>query len=106
MVDTPSATATDLGCVYTLHVDEDGTGMLSVAAGWVAFEFNGRESFVPAGASARTDPRDRSRHAAVRRCRAAMQAALDEFDYGTDGAAKAQAPPASCLAARRDRATR
>jgi hypothetical protein len=57
VVDTPSATATDLGCVYTLHVDEDGTGTLSVTAGWVAFEFNGRESFVPAGASSRTDPR-------------------------------------------------
>jgi hypothetical protein len=57
VVDTPSATATDLGCVYTLHVDEDGSGTLSVIAGWVAFEFNGRESFVPAGASSRTDPR-------------------------------------------------
>jgi FecR protein len=57
VVDTPSATATDLGCVYTLHVDEDGSGTLSVTAGWVAFEFNGRESFVPAGASSRTDPR-------------------------------------------------
>ena len=55
VVDTPSATATDLGCVYTLHVDDDGTGLLSVTGGWVAFEFNGRESFVPAGASCRTD---------------------------------------------------
>jgi hypothetical protein len=56
VVNTPSSTATDLGCVYTLHVDEDGTGLLSVTAGWVAFEYNGRESFVPARASARTDP--------------------------------------------------
>jgi FecR protein len=55
IVNTPSATATDLGCIYTLHVDEDGTGLLSVTAGWVAFEYKGRESFVPAGASARTD---------------------------------------------------
>jgi len=56
VVDTPSATATDLGCVYTLRVDEDGSGLLSVAAGWVAFEDKGRESFVPAGASSRTYP--------------------------------------------------
>jgi hypothetical protein len=56
VVDTPSATATDLGCVYTLRVDEDGSGMLSVGAGWVAFEEKGRESFVPAGASSRMDP--------------------------------------------------
>ena len=55
IVDTPSATATDLGCVYDLYVDEDGSGLLTVVAGWVAFEDNGRESFVPAGASARTD---------------------------------------------------
>jgi hypothetical protein len=54
VVDTPSATATDLGCVYTLHVDDDGTGLLSVTVGWVAFELAGRESFVPAGASCRT----------------------------------------------------
>jgi FecR-like protein len=56
VVDTPSSRATDLGCAYTLHVDEDGTGLLSVTAGWVSFESKGRESFVPAGASARTDP--------------------------------------------------
>jgi hypothetical protein len=56
VVDTPSSRATDLGCAYMLHVDEDGTGLLSVTAGWVSFESKGRESFVPAGASARTDP--------------------------------------------------
>jgi hypothetical protein len=55
VVNTPSATATDLGCIYSLHVDEDGSGMLSVELGWVAFEEHGRESFVPAGASSRTD---------------------------------------------------
>jgi hypothetical protein len=57
IVDTPSARATDLGCAYTLHVDEDGTGIISVTAGWVAFERDGLESFVPAGASCRTHPK-------------------------------------------------
>ncbi len=56
IVSTRSATATDLGCAYTLHVDEDGTGLLSVTAGWVALTLNGRESLVPAGASSRTHP--------------------------------------------------
>src|SRR5437870_3865902 len=56
VVDTPSATATDLGCAYTLRVDEDGSGLLSVEQGWVALEANGLESFVPAGASCRIDP--------------------------------------------------
>jgi hypothetical protein len=56
VVDTKSATATDLGCIYTLEMDERGAGRLSVTAGWVAFEYDGRESFVPAGASSLTDP--------------------------------------------------
>jgi hypothetical protein len=54
VVETASATAVDLGCVYSLRVGESGDGVLSVAAGWVAFEFEGRESFVPAGASCPT----------------------------------------------------
>jgi len=49
-VETPSATVVDLGCTYTLSVDAAGESLLSVTSGWVAFEFEGRESFVPAGA--------------------------------------------------------
>jgi hypothetical protein len=55
-VDTPSAVAVDLGCAYTLEVDEDGQGVLNVIAGWVAFEWKGRESFVPAMAMCVTRP--------------------------------------------------
>jgi hypothetical protein len=50
VVDTPSATAVDLGCAYTLHVDESGAGLLQTAFGWVGFKFQGRESLIPAGA--------------------------------------------------------
>jgi hypothetical protein len=56
-VDTPSAVAVDLGCAYTLEVGEDGQGLLSVIAGWVAFEWQGRETFVPAMAMCVTRPR-------------------------------------------------
>jgi len=49
-VNTPSAVAIDLGCAYTLEVDENGAGFLRVTSGWVAFDRAGRESFVPAGA--------------------------------------------------------
>ena len=56
-VDTPSAVAVDLGCAYTLEVGDDGQGLLSVIAGWVAFEWQGRESFVPAMAMCVTRPR-------------------------------------------------
>jgi hypothetical protein len=88
VVDTPSATATDLGCIYTLHVDEDGSGLLSVTAGWVAFEFNGRETFVPAGASCRTAPRRGPGTPSYDDAGAEMQAALEEFDHGTDTGAR------------------
>jgi anti-sigma factor RsiW len=56
VVDTPSAVATDLGCMYTLEVDRHGIGRLNVQFGWVAFELNGRESFVPADATCETRP--------------------------------------------------
>jgi hypothetical protein len=55
-VDTPSAVAVDLGCEYTLAVDETGAGLLRVSSGWVGFEHEGRESFVPRGAACATRP--------------------------------------------------
>jgi hypothetical protein len=53
-VDTPSARAVDLGCEYTINVDTAGNGLLRVAMGWVAFRFNGHESFIPAKAACMT----------------------------------------------------
>jgi hypothetical protein len=49
-VETPAATAVDLGCSYSLEVDRQGTGVLRVTAGWVGVERDGRESLVPTGA--------------------------------------------------------
>lgn len=53
-VDTPSAVAADLGCAYTLSVDDNGDGRLSVSSGWVALQAKDRESIVPQGASCET----------------------------------------------------
>lgn len=53
-VDTPSAVAADLGCAYTLSVDDKGDGRLSVTSGWVALQAKERESIVPEGASCET----------------------------------------------------
>jgi hypothetical protein len=50
IVDTPSASAVDLGCRYTLQVAPDGSGTLRTTMGWVGFHLNGRDSFIPAGA--------------------------------------------------------
>lgn len=55
-VDTPSAVAADLGCAYTLEVDDAGASLLRVTSGWVALELKDRESIVPAGAACRTRP--------------------------------------------------
>jgi len=58
VVETPSARAVDLGCEYTLNVDESGNGLLRVAMGWVAFQFADHESFIPAGAECVTRKRE------------------------------------------------
>jgi hypothetical protein len=55
-VDTPSAVAADLGCAYTLEVDDQGVGLLHVTSGWVALQLKDRESMVPAGATCATRP--------------------------------------------------
>lgn len=56
VVETPSATAIDLGCSYTLEVDDAGRSRLHVTSGWVALERKGLESIVPAGAVCVTEP--------------------------------------------------
>jgi hypothetical protein len=56
IVETPSGTAVDLGCSYTLEVDKAGRSVLHVTSGWVALELKGRESIVPAGAFCVTQP--------------------------------------------------
>jgi hypothetical protein len=55
-VDTPAGVAADLGCAYTLEVDDAGVGLLHVTSGWVALQLKDRESMVPAGASCATRP--------------------------------------------------
>ena len=55
-VNTPSATAIDLGCEYTLQVDDNGAGLVRVTHGWVGFEGDGREAFIPKGALGATRP--------------------------------------------------
>jgi hypothetical protein len=55
-VNTPSSTAIDLGCAYTLKVDDRGWGRLVVESGWVAFQHGGRESFIPKDAVCLTRP--------------------------------------------------
>lgn len=54
VVETPTATAVDLGCEYTLEVDGDGNTRLHVTGGFVSLERAGRATIVPSGAVALT----------------------------------------------------
>lgn len=81
-VETPSATAVDLGCAYTLQVDDSGAGLLRVSSGWVAFVLHGRESFVPAGAMAQTRPGIGPGTPYYEDASAQLQQALSQLDFG------------------------
>jgi hypothetical protein len=52
LVETPAATAVDLGCVYSLDVDSLGNGTLLVRSGQVELQGRGRLSVVVAGTAA------------------------------------------------------
>jgi hypothetical protein len=56
VVETPAATAVDLGCSYTLEVDAAGAGRLSVSYGYVELARGEVEVFVPAGAECSIRP--------------------------------------------------
>jgi len=86
VVDTPSAVATDLGCMYTLEVDHAGIGRLRVTFGWVAFELNGRESFVPADATCETRPFVGPGTPHYEDAPAELIASLTRFDFESGGA--------------------
>jgi len=53
-VDTPSGEAIDLGCAYTMQVDDSGAGLLHVTIGSVALVRNGQEVYVPRYAMCKT----------------------------------------------------
>lgn len=55
-VNTPSAEAIDLGCAYTLEVDDARRSLLHVTSGWVELVGNGHESYVPIGAMCESRP--------------------------------------------------
>ncbi len=91
VVDTPSSKTVDLGCRYTLQVSQNGNGLLTVEMGLVAFERDGVESFIPAGASCVTR-RDRGPGTPYFGDAAPqLKTALERFDTSGDSAALADA---------------
>ena len=86
IVETPSATAIDLGCSYTLEVDDAGRSRLHVTSGWVALELKGREAIVPAGAVCVTEPGKGPGTPYFDDASADFRAALTRLDFQGGGA--------------------
>jgi len=85
IVETPSAVAVDLGCRYTLEVEDDGSSLLHVTLGLVALERDGRETIVPAGAFCRTRTQTGPGTPFFEDSSSELQAALARVDSGTEG---------------------
>jgi ferric-dicitrate binding protein FerR (iron transport regulator) len=82
---TPSANAVDLGCAYTLEVDETGGGVLSVKSGHISLEWGERGSLVPAGASCRMMPGAGPGTPWFEDATPAFKAAVRDYDAQHDG---------------------
>lgn len=89
-VNTPFAETIDLGCAFTLHVDDSGAGLVRVTHGWVQFAHDGREAYIPQGAVGTTRPGVGPGTPRYEDAPAGYAAALDTLDYG-DGSAAARA---------------
>lgn len=85
-VDTPSAVAEDLGCAYTLEVDDHGGSLLRVTLGWVSLQLKDRESMVPAGAACATRPRIGPGTPYFEDASETFKRALSRFDFETNPA--------------------
>jgi hypothetical protein len=81
VVDTPSAVTVDLGCAYTLKVDDSGAGLVRTSLGWVGFKLNGHESFIPAGAACATRPKVGPGTPYFEDASSEFRAALARFDF-------------------------
>src|SRR5207302_1046317 len=82
IVDTPPAVAVDLGCAYTLTVDDSGAGLVRTTLGWVGFKLDGRESFIPAGAACATRPGIGPGTPYIDDASAPFRLALTKLDFG------------------------
>jgi ferric-dicitrate binding protein FerR (iron transport regulator) len=85
IVETPSANAVDLGCKYTLEVEEDGGSLLHVTLGLVALDRGGSETIVPAGAFCRTRTAAGPGTPYFEDSSAALQSALYKVDLLAEG---------------------
>lgn len=86
-VETPSATAVDLGCAYTLAVDPRGGSLIHVTVGWVQLDWLGGRSVVPFNMSAYTRPGFPPGTPFAVRTPDSLRTALYRFDFEHGGPA-------------------
>jgi len=102
-VDTPSAIAVDLGCSYTLQVDDSGAGLLRTKLGWVGFKLDGHEAFIPAGAVCATRPKVGPGTPYFDDASASFRESLSKFDFATSTSEERSAELSKILAEARQR---
>jgi len=102
-VDTPSAIAVDLGCSYTLQVDDSGAGILRTTLGWVGFKLDGHEAFIPAGAVCATRPKVGPGTPYFDDASASFREALSKFDFASTTPQEQSAELSKILAESRQR---
>lgn len=101
VVDTPVATAFDLGCAYELAVDASGASHLRVTSGAVSLEGHGLVAYAPADTEVTARPGRGPGTPLSVRAPDSLRAAVDRFDTG-DAAA---VPDIVAAAAPRDTIT-
>jgi hypothetical protein len=84
-VNTPSAEAIDLGCEYTLEVDDAGRGLLHVTLGEVELVRLGREVYVPRYAMCESRPGIGPGTPYFEDASETFVRALEEFDFENGG---------------------
>jgi hypothetical protein len=82
-VETPSATAIDLGCSFTLQASPNGSGELHVRSGWVELTLNDRQAIVPEGAMVFTRSPNGPGTPFFEDSSPAFRAALEQLDFGS-----------------------
>jgi|SRR5579859_27981 len=102
-VDTPSAIAVDLGCAYTLQVDDSGAGLLRTTLGWVGFKLDDHEAFIPAGAVCATRPKVGPGTPYFEDASASFRDALSKFDFAANSPEEHSAELGKILAESRQR---
>jgi len=84
-VNTPAAEAIDLGCVYTLDVDDSGETLLHVTLGFVELVRNGRDVYVPRYAMCKARPGIGPGTPYFEDAAQPFVSALERFDFEKDG---------------------